>query len=127
MKYTYQHLVHYNDQSTGKFIYFGFKTATQNLMRKLPNLLSFFLCNFEEINLHVFKILDDGDQITPCDVKNMLKVCHGNTALWDHSGKEDVPLIYLFIAIFLPSELHQCQGSVTCVLQLISLAALDTQ
>lgn len=57
----------------------------------------------------------------------MVKVCRGNTALWDHSGKEEVPLIYLFIAIFLPSELHQCQGSVTCVLQLISLAALDTQ
>lgn len=56
MKYTYQHLVHY-DQSTGKLIYFDFKTATQNLMRKLPNLLSFFLCNFEEINLHVLRFL----------------------------------------------------------------------
>lgn len=60
MKYTYLYWVQY-DQSTGKLIYFDFKTATQNLMRKLPNLLSFFLYNFEEINLHRFKILDDAD------------------------------------------------------------------
>lgn len=60
-------------KATGKLIYFNFKTTTQNLTKKLPNLLSFFLYNFEEINLHEFKILDGADQNTPCDKKHMVK------------------------------------------------------
>lgn len=95
-------------------------------MRKLPNLLSFSLYNSEEINLHGLKVLDSADQNTPNDVKPMVKRGHDNTVLWDHSGKEQVLLLYLFIAIFLPSELHQRQGSVTCVLQLVPQAVLDT-
>lgn len=49
-------------QSTVKLIYLYFKTKTQNLarMRNLPN-FHFFLCNFEEINRHEFKILHDAD------------------------------------------------------------------
>lgn len=114
-------------QSTGKLTYFNFKTTTQTLRRKLPNLLSFFPYNFEEINWHKLEILHDADQNTPCDVKHTGKVCHDNTALWDPSVKEQVPLLYLFIAILLPRDLHQSQGSVTCVLQLISQAVLDKQ
>lgn len=91
-------------------------------MRKLPSLLSFFLYNFEEINWHKLTILHDADQNTPWDVKHTVKVCHENIALWDPSVKKQVPLLYLFIAILLPSHLHHSQGSLTCVLQLISQA-----